>query len=82
MTRTLHAWTRGVQRPEDINAAFAEAVNARDVHGLVALYVPPALAIIVANEEIENDLLFGCPGDSGSRDRAMLSIDRMLAGVG
>ena len=42
----------------------------------------PALANLVASEEIENDLLGGCPGDSGSRDRSMLSIERMLAGVG
>ena len=35
----------GVQRPEDINAAFAEAVNARDVDALVALYVPDGMVV-------------------------------------
>jgi uncharacterized protein (TIGR02246 family) len=35
----------GVKRPEDINAAFAEAVNARDVDALVALYVPDGMVV-------------------------------------
>jgi ketosteroid isomerase-like protein len=35
----------GVQRPEDINAAFAEAVNACDVDALVALYVPDGVVV-------------------------------------
>ena len=35
----------GVQRPEDINAAFAEAVNARDVDALIALYAPDGMVV-------------------------------------
>ena len=35
----------GVPRPEDINAAFAEAVNLRDVDALVALYLPDGMVV-------------------------------------
>ena len=38
-------WLVGIERPEDINAAFAEAVNARDVDALVALYVPDGMVV-------------------------------------
>ena len=64
----------GVQRPEDINAAFAEAVNARDVDALVALYVPdgkvvnPDRSVSTGHEEI------------GAHARALLELGgRMIS---
>ena len=35
----------GVRRPEDINAAFADAVNARDLAALVSLYVSDGIVV-------------------------------------
>jgi hypothetical protein len=40
------------------------------------------LSIVVADEEIENDLLRGDAGDGGSGYRPMLSVDRVLSEVG